>query len=170
MNFMYFVLIRFNTVKFQITNKMLEICILKALSQPKLFTDRLNGSIMDKPSNIVFFRRGQQKEYKIVIARVNRIWNELVLSGRRNVLQQLFLDSAHHKIASLLKCHWPSCHYWSLLRFKRLMPVKCFVEKNRYSSENNNASFIEYRLSKENIYFTKFTWYIGCTYAPGHNN
>lgn len=79
-----------------------------------------------------------------------------------NVLQQLFLDSAHHKIASLLKCHWPSCHYWSLLRFKRLMPVKSFVEKCTYSSENNNASFIEYRLRKENIYFTKyftkFTW------------
>lgn len=78
------------------------------------------------------------------------------------MLQQLFLDSAHHKIASLLKCHWPSCHYWSLLRFKRLMPVKCFVEKYTYSSENNKASFIEYRLRKENIYFikyfTKFNW------------
>lgn len=36
------------------------------------------------------------------------------------------------------------------------MPVKCFVENNAYSSENNNASFIEYRLRKENVYFIKY--------------
>lgn len=118
---------------------------------------------MDKPSNIGFFSpRATKRIQKIVIARLNQNWNELVLSGRRNVLQQFFLDSAHHKIASLLKCHWPSCHYWSLLRFKRLMTVKCFVEKYTYSSKNNNASFIEYGLRKENIYFikdfTKFNW------------
>lgn len=37
----------------------------------------------------------------------------------------------------------------------RLMPVNCFVEKYTYSSENNNASFIVYRLRKKNIYFIK---------------